>query len=141
MNIIDLTSLHTDMDFQEYQELARRTANPLKDEKLELCNWGLGLAGEAGEVVELIKKNAFHGKPLSIQDLTKELGDVLWYVSNVAAAVGIDLQEVAEKNIEKLAARYPQGFKEGGGIRSDRPDTELIHDHKANLADQLDTRI
>lgn len=123
MNIIDLTNLpkrpvtttdfsnYENMDFQEYQELARRTANPLKDEKLELCNWGLGLAGEAGEVVELIKKHAFHGKTLNVEDITLELGDVLYYLAQVAHVVGVDLQTVAERNIEKLAKRYPNGFE------------------------------
>lgn len=70
----------------------------------------LGLAGEAGEVVEQVKKYLGHGHELDRDLLRKELGDVLWYVATLAHAADLSMGEVAEKNIEKLRQRYPQGF-------------------------------
>lgn len=77
----------------------------------------LGLAGEVGEVVELIKKDRFQGQPLDRDKLCKELGDVLWYLTDLAAQNGLTLQQVAETNSAKLRARYPNGFVPGGGVR------------------------
>lgn len=99
------------MNFDEYQELAARTANRKLDEK-RLAVSGLGLSGEAGEVVELIKKHIGHGHVLNTEAVAKELGDVLWYVADICTAVGIDMADVAEANIAKLRARYPEGFSE-----------------------------
>jgi NTP pyrophosphatase (non-canonical NTP hydrolase) len=70
----------------------------------------MGLAGEAGEAVDLLKKIMFHGKLASKDALAKELGDVLWYLANVAADHGLTLQSVADLNIDKLERRYPHGF-------------------------------
>ncbi|EAC4811665.1 nucleotide pyrophosphohydrolase [Listeria monocytogenes] len=95
------------MDFKEYQILANRTA---ATHEQALTNYGLGIAGEAGEVADLIKKYAFHGHDLDKDALTKELGDVLWYVSQIAKWADISMETVAELNIEKLKLRYPQGF-------------------------------
>jgi NTP pyrophosphatase (non-canonical NTP hydrolase) len=72
--------------------------------------WALGLAGEAGEVADLLKKVHGHGKPLDREQVKKELGDVLWYVANLADAHGFTLSEVAVTNVTKLRARYPRGF-------------------------------
>lgn len=95
------------MDLNEYQKLASRTAN-LDDEAL--TNFALGIAGEAGEVADMVKKHVFHGHRQDRDELIKELGDVLWYVSQLAAWMDIELDEVARTNIEKLLARYPNGF-------------------------------
>jgi NTP pyrophosphatase (non-canonical NTP hydrolase) len=70
----------------------------------------LGLAGEAGEYADEIKKVVFHGKPVDEKRLAKELGDVLWYVAIAADSIGMKLSEVAAMNVEKLRARYPNGF-------------------------------
>lgn len=78
----------------------------------ELLNGALGLTGEAGEVSDIIKKHIFHGHALNVAELVKELGDVCWYVSLLSYAVGYDLSEVMTRNIEKLKARYPEGFSE-----------------------------
>ncbi len=76
----------------------------------------LGRAGEAGEVVELVKKRLFHGHVLDRTKLTHELGDVLWYLGQLASAAGITLDEVAKANLAKLAARYPEGFSAQASI-------------------------
>jgi NTP pyrophosphatase (non-canonical NTP hydrolase) len=72
--------------------------------------WSLGLAGESGEFVDLMKKHFGHGKPLDRDQVKKELGDVLWYVANLARSFGYTLSNVAQGNIDKLKVRYPDGF-------------------------------
>lgn len=69
-----------------------------------------GLAGEGGEVVDLIKKHVFHGKPLDKENLIMELGDVRWYLEYLMLANGISMEEVEAVNIAKLRKRYPDGF-------------------------------
>ena len=89
-----------------------------KEQQDELLNVGaLGLAGESGEVIDLIKKHLFHGKPLDRDKAIEELGDVFWYVQCLAEALDVSIGEVAQKNAAKLRRRYPKGFQHGGGIR------------------------
>ncbi|TGA95656.1 nucleotide pyrophosphohydrolase [Sporolactobacillus shoreae] len=102
------------MTFTKYQQLASRTA---KKHDEELINYGLGLSAEAGEVADLIKKFRFHGHKIYEDDIKKELGDVLWYASQVARVAGIDLGDVAESNIAKLKKRYPHGFSSEDSIK------------------------
>lgn len=97
------------MDLNEYQKLSSRTAQPHEH---ELLNYGLGLTGEAGEVAELIKKSQFHGHHINLDEIEKELGDVLWYLTQITRLAGTNLNVVARKNIEKLKKRYPDGFSE-----------------------------
>lgn len=99
------------MDFNEYQRLAARTYRQGLPGAEGVVMAALGLAGEAGEVVELVKKWKFHGKPIADADMKAELGDVLWYVSCMADRFGWSLEKVAEQNIAKLENRYPDKFK------------------------------
>ena len=105
------------MNFDDYQHAAARTSDPLQPTIDRLTNGALGLGGEAGEVIELVKKHRYHGKPLDREALVGELGDVLWYVAETASAAGLSLWGIAEENLSKLRARYPDGFEEGGGVR------------------------
>jgi NTP pyrophosphatase (non-canonical NTP hydrolase) len=78
----------------------------------------LGLAGEAGEVADLIKKGIFHQKGLDKENLKKELGDVLWYLTALCSDLGLSLEEVMQHNIKKLKARYPEGYDpQRAGVR------------------------
>ena len=95
------------MEINEYQKLAMRTANP---ECKNLSNVGLGLAGEAGECADEIKKHLHHGHPLNRAKLIKELGDVAWYLALGCEVLGEDLEDILRENIDKLRARYPEGF-------------------------------
>ena len=99
------------MQFNEYQQLAERTAKTMSDSKLRYANFGMGIAGEAGEVCDYLKKVVFQGHDFDKQKLTEELGDVLWYIATTATTAGVDLHEVAVQNVEKLKRRYPEGFK------------------------------
>lgn len=98
------------MDFKEYQKLAMRTKNKQLIKDQQLLNAALGLNGEAGELADEIKKIFFHGHELNKDKLIKEAGDILWYIALLADAIGVDMETIAEKNIEKLKKRYPEGF-------------------------------
>lgn len=98
------------MSFGDYQKEAMVTAPADDTLKTALAVRGLGLAGEVGEVVEHIKKFLGHGHALDVQKVEKELGDVLWYVATLAAALDVPMDRIARKNIDKLRARYPEGF-------------------------------
>lgn len=95
--------------FDDYQTHALATYKvPSKGDPLALA--ALGLAGEAGEVVELVKKHLFHGAPLAREKLLKEAGDVLWYLALLARLCDTNLSVVAQANIAKLQARFPDGW-------------------------------
>jgi NTP pyrophosphatase (non-canonical NTP hydrolase) len=100
------------MTLDDYQRLAARTLSPGQTPDQRLANAALGLTGEAGEVAEHVKKHLFHGTPIDRDAVVKELGDCLWYLAALAGALGVDLSDVAERNIEKLRRRYPGGFSE-----------------------------
>jgi len=97
------------MDFIEYSNKAIKTVNMGLDWRQRVCNAALGLAGEAGEVADLVKKSAFQGHELPIDKLAKELGDLLWYLNLMADCIGFDLEQIAEMNIDKLYSRYKDG--------------------------------
>ncbi len=94
----------------DYQRWAGVTANNELPDDIDKAVLALGVAGEAGEVADMVKKHLGHGHELDVNKLIKELGDVLWYIAVLSNKVGVSLQEVAQANIDKLAARYPGGF-------------------------------
>jgi len=97
------------MTLNEYQSLAQRTSgNALPSNKIE--NGILGLSGETGECADIYKKYMYQGHEFDREAMIAELGDVLWYVSELASGLGATLEEIAERNIEKLYKRYPDGF-------------------------------
>jgi NTP pyrophosphatase (non-canonical NTP hydrolase) len=106
------------MNFKEYQNRSQETAAHKNggDKQLNLGISTLGLVGEAGEVSELVKKHIGHGHALDLTKLEKELGDVLWYIADIATQNGISLEEVAATNLMKLKNRYPQGFSHTNSI-------------------------
>lgn len=101
------------MEFNEYQELARTTA--IYPKQYMTVYPALGLAGETGEVCEKIKKHIRDNNVLDKEDLTKELGDVLWYLSNLASDLDISLNDVAQKNYDKLKSRMERNVIHGSG--------------------------
>ena len=98
------------MTINEYQELAMRTVNTEMSRRDMLINSVMGLCGESGEAIDIVKKWFAHGKELDREHLIKELGDVAWYLAEAATALDITLDEVLSGNIEKLRKRYPDGF-------------------------------
>ena len=98
------------MTVNKYQNLAMRTLNPELDKKDVLINSVMGLCGESGEAIDIVKKWLAHGHPLDKEKLIKELGDVAWYLAEAATALDVPLEEILQGNIDKLRARYPEGF-------------------------------
>lgn len=106
----ELTPQEKTMGFPEYQALAMRTRRNDLPELLDQAAMGLGLAGEAGEVADHIKKVVGHGHPVDLDYLKKEVGDTLWYCAGVCEVYGLTLQQCAEGNIKKLEDRSPPPF-------------------------------
>ena len=110
------------MTIDEYQRLAMVTLNPALDKKDVLINGVMGLCGESGEAIDIVKKHLAQGHPLDKEKLCKELGDVAWYLAETAYALDVPLSQILEKNIQKLRARYPEGFDTEKSLR--RRDSE-----------------
>lgn len=100
-----------EMTLNEYQRLALKTEAGMLKNYPRIFNGLMGLNGEAGECIDILKKHLFHGHELDKEHIAKELGDVLWYVAQSADALGYTLEEIAQMNDDKLAARYPNGFE------------------------------
>ena len=99
-----------ELSANEYQRLALTTMNPALTKKEVLINGVMGLCGEAGEAIDIVKKYLAHGHELDRDHLIKELGDVAWYLAETAYALDISLEDVLLQNLEKLKKRYPEGF-------------------------------
>lgn len=99
------------MTFRQYQNQAIKFLgeNLTYGERLNLA--ALGLNGEAGQFADAWKKHIYHHKQFNTEQFILELGDILWYISLAAKPLGTSLQEIAEKNIQKLSKRYPQRLK------------------------------
>lgn len=98
------------MRVDDYQQEAMTLLNPALTEKDVLLNALMGLCGESGEAIDVMKKHLFQGHPLDRAKLLKELGDVAWYLAEAATGLGVPLSEILQGNLDKLHARYPQGF-------------------------------
>lgn len=97
------------MNFKEYQEKAMRTAGSYRDDVDMLLNGVMGLNGEAGEVIDIVKKYLYQGHELNKNKIIDELGDVLWYINLIANSINMSLEHIAKYNISKLEKRYPKG--------------------------------
>ncbi len=94
----------------EYQQKAMRTAS--EKSKMDLLENGvMGLCGEAGECIDVVKKYLYQGHKLDKLKLKDELGDVLWYAAIICEALSITLDDVMGHNVKKLLLRYPDGFE------------------------------
>ncbi|MBQ3160826.1 MAG: nucleoside triphosphate pyrophosphohydrolase family protein [Oscillospiraceae bacterium] len=107
------------MTINEYQKLAMVTLNPELDKKDVLINGVMGLCGESGEAIDIVKKHLAQGHELDKEKLAKELGDVAWYLAETATAIGYDLEDIFQMNIDKLKKRYPDGFSVEKSVNRD----------------------
>ena len=98
------------MEINQYQTLAMTTLNPALSQKDVLINSVMGLCGESGEAIDIVKKWLAQGHQLDKEHLAKELGDIAWYLAEAATALDLNLEDILEANIEKLKKRYPEGF-------------------------------
>ena len=111
------------MTINEYQTAALRTAQTDKLTASDLLlNSALGLCGESGEVADLVKKHLFQGHDLDLEHIAKELGDIAWYLAVGAYGIGYDLETILQMNVDKLKARYPNGFSTDRSLHRDKND-------------------
>lgn len=109
-----------EMTVHQYQKQAMVTLNPALSRQDILINGVMGLCGESGEAVEIVKKHLFHGHALDREALAGELGDIAWYLAETAYALDIPLEDILKCNLEKLKKRYPEGFSaEKSGNRTE----------------------
>lgn len=99
------------MTINEYQKLAMTTLNKELSERDVLINSVMGLCGESGEAIDIVKKHLYQGHELERDKLIKELGDIAWYLTECSFALGVPLEDVLALNIEKLRKRFPEGFE------------------------------
>lgn len=114
-------------DYQLEIATTHKEHAPLNEAEAKLLDWAIGLGGESGEVLELVKHNVFHKEPMDRVKLTKELGDVMWYVSAIATANNINLAHVVDFNIQKLRHRYKTGYN--------HKDSALRHQNEERFED------
>lgn len=98
------------MTINEYQKEALRTASNKYTQYPMILNGVLGLGGESGECLDIVKKHLFQGHTLDKEHLAEELGDVAWYLAVSAYALGYELESILQMNVDKLRKRYPEGF-------------------------------
>lgn len=108
------------MTINEYQKLAMTTLNPQLSQHEVLMNAVMGLCGESGEVIDIIKKHLYQGHDLNRDALVKELGDIAWYLAEAATALDMDLEQILAANIEKIRRRYPEGFSVQDSLHRER---------------------
>lgn len=111
------------MDASEYQKQAARTlvadydVSQMAQDDLMVIWTVFGLAGETGELVEVVKKGIFHRHGLDLQKVRKEVGDCLWYLAAICSRLDIDMSDIMQENIDKLRIRYPNGFSSQDSVR------------------------
>ena len=110
------------MKVNEYQALAMTTLNPDLSKRDILINSVMGLCGESGEAIDIVKKWMAQGHDLDKDHLAKELGDIAWYLAEAATALDMDLEDILQANIEKLKKRYPEGFSSSASVNREKND-------------------
>lgn len=110
------------MTVNEYQQKAMQTLNPELNQKEVLVNSVMGLCGESGEAIDIVKKWLMQGHELDKEHLIRELGDVAWYLAEAATALDVPLEAVFQTNLDKLGKRFPNGFDSGDSVNRKRED-------------------
>ena len=110
------------MTVNDYQRQAMRTLNPALGTKDVLINSVMGLCGEAGEAIDIVKKWLAQGHELDRAHLVRELGDVAWYLAEAATALDVPLEDVLQANLDKLQKRFPEGFDTSASVHRNEQD-------------------
>lgn len=108
------------MTFNEYQDKAMTFLNNKLSKKDVLINGVMGLCGESGEVIDIVKKHHAQGHDLDKEKIIEELGDVCWYIAEIAYVLDVKLEDVFEGNINKLSKRYKNGFSKEESINRNK---------------------
>ena len=109
----------------DYQKEAMTTLNPALDKKDVLINSVMGLCGESGEAIDIVKKWLMQGHDLDKEHLIKELGDIAWYLAEAATALDVPLETVLQGNLDKLRQRFPNGFSTEASVHRKKDDIEI----------------
>jgi NTP pyrophosphatase (non-canonical NTP hydrolase) len=121
----------------DFQRAAMRTASGMNYDNAGgnglLLNGVMGLNGESGECIDIMKKHIFQGHELDREHLIEELGDTAWYLAVCCEGLGVSLEEVMRGNIDKLKARYPEGFDKARSINRNGEKTYTFEEVKAEL--------
>ena len=121
------------MNTNKYLELSDRTCKhipeegiTIKPEMYDLLHATLGISGEAGELLDAVKKSFIYGKPLDVVNAREELGDLLWYIALAMRSLDVSFEEIMQQNINKLSKRYPEKYTDADAIaRADKAPGEL----------------
>ena len=109
------------MNIQDYSDYQLRLISDLGSEKMNLAHMAMGISGEAGEVLDIVKKHFAYNKPLDTAHLLEEIGDCVFYISGLIAMIDASWDEVLQVNVAKLEARYPAGkFDANHAINRDK---------------------
>jgi NTP pyrophosphatase (non-canonical NTP hydrolase) len=108
------------MTFNKYQDKAMTFLNNKLSKKDVLINGVMGLCGESGEVIDIVKKHHAQGHELDKEKIIEELGDVCWYIAEIAYVLDVKLEDVFEGNINKLSKRYKNGFSKEESINRNK---------------------
>lgn len=108
------------MNLDNYQHLALRTAKPMEpDDDLKHATYGI--AGEAGELADAVKRHQIYGQHLNAGNVAEELGDLLWYIALACHAINVPMSHIAQMNIDKLRVRYPEAYTDNlAAVRLDK---------------------
>ena len=109
------------MNLKEYQKFCKKTAKKFKDKDKEILTWGLGIAGESGDVAGCIKKTFVHNNDQK-SGIRENLGDTMWYIAMICSFFGWNLNDILKENIIKLKKRHPEGFSEKSAKKDKRKD-------------------
>ena len=111
------------MDYITYVKESEKTCAKLKDDfrkgLADEMHMVMGISTEAGELLDAYKKHFAYGKQLDVVNVGEELADIMWYISNLCRMLNLDLEDVLQKNIDKLKARYPEKFDEKNALNRD----------------------
>lgn len=124
------------MKFREYQLESYKNIKAHSSDQLRKSDWAMGLAGEAGEVIELIKHNVAHNEQMDVLKLAKELSDVLWYLSAIASDYKLDLGTIAELNIAKLRHRHQGSYNATRSANRHEIEEKFEHTEECRLLTQ-----
>jgi len=96
----------------DYPSFVHSRTKKMPTELLDMVHMAMGVSGEAGELLDAVKKTFAYNKPLDRANVLEELGDIIFYVQGMANIMGWDLYEIVEHNREKLTKRYPVGYSD-----------------------------
>lgn len=105
------------MDIREFQRVSTRTLNKELSKEQQVSNMIFGANGELGEVTDILKKHLYQGHRIDKQHLSEEIGDAMFYLVNLATLFNLEFEDILEGNINKLKARYPEGFDRERSIK------------------------